>query len=57
MRSWLTKLSQLKIPAEKWWQRLLWNGAGALMGGLLLTVAVLIATAQSLTKVPVLMYG
>jgi len=57
MKSWLTKLLQLNLPAEKPWQRLLWNVAGALMGGLLLTVAVLIATTQDLTKVPVLMDG
>jgi len=57
MKSWLTKLLQLNLPAEKPWQRLLWNVAGALMGGLLLTFAVLIATAQSLAKVPALMDG
>jgi len=52
MKNWLNKLNNLKLPADKPWQRLLWNVGGALMGGLLLTFGVLIATNQSLAAAP-----
>lgn len=55
MKNWLIKLQNFTLPAERPWQRLLWNVGSALMGGLLLTFGVLIAATHSLAAVGVLL--
>ncbi len=51
MKNWIIKSGLFVHP----WQRLLWNLLASLLSGVVVMVAVLIATAQSLGKVPVLL--